>query len=232
MGIAMLGRVSSCHLNPAASIALAADRKFPYKHMTAATLASSTLRLLFQDNINVTVTLYSDSTTHLQALVWEFIATFILMFTICGVATDHKATIQKEICEDSTVGSSYNFVRMILKTIWDDPTVGSSYNCVKMIQKVIHEDPTVGSSYNFVRMILRAIRDNPTVGSSYNFERMNLRAIREELTVGSSYKSLLFSGRLLLLHCIVFFGSEPVKSDPNDKTLPPVWSSVRDFFLF
>ncbi|KAL6184743.1 hypothetical protein ACLB2K_046143 [Fragaria x ananassa] len=95
-----VGHVSGCHLNPAVTIALAAARKFPSKHvpmyalsqMMGAILASLTLRLLFQDNIDLMVTQYSDSTTHLQALVWEFIATFILMFTICGVATDHRAS--------------------------------------------------------------------------------------------------------------------------------------------
>lgn len=64
---------------------------YALSQMMGAILASLTLRLLFQDNIDLMVTQYSDSTTHLQALVWEFIATFILMFTICGVATDHRA---------------------------------------------------------------------------------------------------------------------------------------------
>lgn len=58
-----------------------------------ATLASLTLRILFheQDNIQPTVTQYKDTTSDLEAVAWEFIVTFILMFTISGVATDHRA---------------------------------------------------------------------------------------------------------------------------------------------
>nr|TKR99334.1 hypothetical protein D5086_0000197230 [Populus alba] len=57
------------------------------------TLASLTLRLLFheQGNIQPIVNQYSDPTSDLEAIVWEFIITFILMFTICGVATDPQA---------------------------------------------------------------------------------------------------------------------------------------------
>lgn len=60
-----------------------------------ATLASLTLKVLFHNqltvNIEAIVTQYSDPTSDLQAIVWEFIITFILMFCICGVATDVRA---------------------------------------------------------------------------------------------------------------------------------------------
>ncbi|KAB2628963.1 nodulin-26-like [Pyrus ussuriensis x Pyrus communis] len=96
-----VGHVSGAHFNPAVTIALAAGRIFPVKHvpiyvmsqLSGATLASLTLRLLFndQDSIQVTMTQFSDPTTYLQALTWEFVITFILMFTICGVVTDDRA---------------------------------------------------------------------------------------------------------------------------------------------
>ncbi|RXH92756.1 hypothetical protein DVH24_042530 [Malus domestica] len=96
-----VGHVSGAHFNPAVTIALAAGRIFPVKHVpmyvmsqfSGATLASLTLRLLFndQDRIQATMTQFSDPTTYLQALTWEFVITFILMFTICGVVTDDRA---------------------------------------------------------------------------------------------------------------------------------------------
>ncbi|POO03974.1 Major intrinsic protein [Trema orientale] len=62
--------------------------------LLGATLASLTLRVLFsdQDNLRSIMTHYSSPTTDLEAITWEFIISFLLMFTICGVATDHRAS--------------------------------------------------------------------------------------------------------------------------------------------
>nr|AFK33678.1 unknown [Lotus japonicus] len=59
-----------------------------------AILATVTLKVLYHDkvDIGVTVTQYLSSTSDLEALVWEFIITSILMFTICGAATDHRGS--------------------------------------------------------------------------------------------------------------------------------------------
>ncbi|XP_022768338.1 nodulin-26-like [Durio zibethinus] len=96
-----LGHISGAHFNPAVTLALAAARKFSWKlvpmyllaQLLGATLASLTLRALFHDqgNIQATMTQYKDSTSDLEAITWEFIITFILMFNICAVATDHRA---------------------------------------------------------------------------------------------------------------------------------------------
>lgn len=61
--------------------------------LLGSTLASLTLSVLFneQENIRPTMTQYADTTSDLEAITWEFIVTFILMFTISGVATDHRA---------------------------------------------------------------------------------------------------------------------------------------------
>ncbi|XP_021284138.1 aquaporin NIP1-1-like [Herrania umbratica] len=93
-----LGHISGAHFNPAVTLALAAARKFSWKlvpmyllaQLLGATLASLTLRVLFDDQggIQVTMTQYKNSTSDLEAITWEFIITFILMFNICAVATD------------------------------------------------------------------------------------------------------------------------------------------------
>ncbi|KAI5355583.1 PREDICTED: aquaporin [Prunus dulcis] len=125
-----VGHVSGAHFNPAVTIALAAGRRFPCKHvpmyimsqLSGATLASLTLRLLFNDqnNIQATVTQFSYSTTYIQALTWEFISTFILMFTICGVATDDRAS--KNIF-GIAIGAAVVFTVMVA-----GPITGASMN--------------------------------------------------------------------------------------------------------
>lgn len=61
--------------------------------LAGSTLAVLTLAMLLHEqmNIGVTVTQYSKPKTHCEAFAWEFILSFILMLTICGVAADNRA---------------------------------------------------------------------------------------------------------------------------------------------
>ncbi|KAF9687321.1 hypothetical protein SADUNF_Sadunf02G0081400 [Salix dunnii] len=125
-----LGHVSGAHFNPAVSIALAVARKFSWKQVPmyilaqvlGSTLASLTLRLLFHDqgNIQPILNQYSDPTSDLEAIAWEFIITFILMFTICGVATDPRAS--KDL-SGVAIGGAVMFNAMIA-----GPITGASMN--------------------------------------------------------------------------------------------------------
>lgn len=56
-------------------------------------IACLTLRVLFnyQEDVIPMTTQYSDPTTDLEAIAWEFIITFFLMFVICGAADDDRA---------------------------------------------------------------------------------------------------------------------------------------------
>ncbi|CAL1390335.1 unnamed protein product [Linum trigynum] len=97
-----VGHISGAHFNPAVTVALAAIRRFRWKEvpmyvlgqLLGATLASLTLKVLFhkQPDIIPIATQYAAATTDLEAFLWEFIITFILMFSICANTTDHRAS--------------------------------------------------------------------------------------------------------------------------------------------
>ncbi|XP_034689569.1 nodulin-26-like [Vitis riparia] len=96
-----LGHVSGGHFNPAVTIAFAASRKFPWRQVppyvlsqvAGSSLAILTLFVMLNTSIPIcaTVTQFSSPTTIPEAFTWEFIISFILMFAICGVATDSRA---------------------------------------------------------------------------------------------------------------------------------------------
>ncbi|CAI0446197.1 unnamed protein product [Linum tenue] len=98
-----VGHISGAHFNPAVTLALAAIRRTRWKQvpmyvvaqLVGATLGSLTLKVLFhkQGNIDPIATQYAVTTSHLEAFLWEFIITFILMFSICANATDHRAVL-------------------------------------------------------------------------------------------------------------------------------------------
>ncbi|KAK0608794.1 hypothetical protein LWI29_036136 [Acer saccharum] len=70
--------------------------------LAGSTLAAQTLVLIFhvQVNIDVTVTQFVDPTNVYEAFAWEFILSFILMLTICGVATDIRAGLDASFNAD------------------------------------------------------------------------------------------------------------------------------------
>ena len=93
-----IGHVSGAHMNPAVTIGFhSAGRHktaelLPYigAQLAGAVAASLTLRLLFAGaptNLGVTLPAGSEA----QSLALEFIMSFMLMFTIMGVATDDRA---------------------------------------------------------------------------------------------------------------------------------------------
>lgn len=130
-----LGHVSGAHFNPAVTIAFAATSRFPWKHvpmyvisqLLGAGFASLTLKALFseQDDIRATMTQYSDPTSDIEAVIWEFIITFILMFNICGAASDHRAS--KDLA-GVAIGATLLFNVMIA-----GPITGASMNPVRSI---------------------------------------------------------------------------------------------------
>ncbi|KAK4276821.1 hypothetical protein QN277_014927 [Acacia crassicarpa] len=139
VAIYSVGHISGGHFNPAVSIAAAVARNLPFKlvpiyvlcQLTGAILASLTLKVLYegQADIRVVVTQYSSSTSHLEALVWEFIATFILMLTICGVAIDHRGS--KDLA-GLAIGTA-----VLINVIAVGPITGASMNPARSLGPAI-----------------------------------------------------------------------------------------------
>ncbi|HJJ72478.1 MAG TPA: aquaporin family protein [Methanocorpusculum sp.] len=98
-----IGSVSGCHINPAVSIALCAAKKFPVKDTAAyctaqfigASLGAGLIILVMgMDALTsggLGMTSPAVGISVFQAVLAEFIGTFILMMVIMGVAVDRRA---------------------------------------------------------------------------------------------------------------------------------------------
>jgi aquaporin NIP len=92
------GEISGAHLNPAVTIALSLDKKFPAKEVPAyitsqllgAIAASLLLHFLFPNNDKLGATLPTGS--ELQSFILEFLLTFFLMLVIIRVTRGSKET--------------------------------------------------------------------------------------------------------------------------------------------
>lgn len=82
------GSISGCHINPAVTIALTVQKRFPFKktlpyllaQFSGAITASLILRFLFPDAITLGETIPTGS--EMQSFILEFLLTFFLMMTI------------------------------------------------------------------------------------------------------------------------------------------------------
>ncbi|KAH6831499.1 NOD26-like intrinsic protein 6 [Perilla frutescens var. hirtella] len=91
------GHISGAHLNPSVTIAFAALRHFPWKHVPvyigaqviASICASFILKAIFEPIMGGGVTV--PRVEYAQAFALEFIITFNLMFVVTAVATDTRA---------------------------------------------------------------------------------------------------------------------------------------------
>ena len=104
-----LGHISA-HFNPAVTIALASCKRFPLYQLPAyltvqvigSTLASATLRLLFDLNNDVCSKKHdvflgsTPSGTDLQAFGMEFIITGFLMIVVCAVTTSKRTVSDQQ----------------------------------------------------------------------------------------------------------------------------------------
>jgi MIP family channel proteins len=130
-GVYAVGHVSGAHFNPAVSFAFAVTGRFAWSRTVAcwlaqlagALLAAAVLRASLGDRAHVGATLPSGSQG--QALLWEFVLTFFLMFVIVAVATDARAVGEAAaIAVGGTVG---------LDAMFGGPITGASMNPARSI---------------------------------------------------------------------------------------------------
>ncbi|XP_057431799.1 nodulin-26-like [Lotus japonicus] len=176
-----LGHISGCHLNPAVTIAHATTKRFPLKQvptyilaqLVGATLASGTLRLIFNGKENhFPGTLASGS--DLQAFVVEFITTFYLMFVISGVATDNRAIGE---LAGLAIGST-----ILLNVMIAGPITGASMNPARSLGPAIVHNEYKGIWVFMVAPVLGAV----TGTWVYNCIRYTNKSVRE-ITQSASF---------------------------------------------
>lgn len=176
-----VGHISGAHFNPAVTFAFATCKRFPFKQvpvyvaaqMAGATLASGTLRLLFNgkhDHFAGTLPAGSE----VQSLVIEFIITFYLMFVISGVATDNRAIGE---LAGLAVGST-----ILLNVMFAGPISGASMNPARSLGPSI-----VSNNYKSIWIYLVG----PTAGAVtgawvYNLIRFTNKPLRE-ITSSASF---------------------------------------------
>ncbi|GER48489.1 aquaporin NIP1.1 [Striga asiatica] len=129
------GHISGAHLNPAVTIAFAALKHFPWKHVPvyigaqvmASICASFMLKAIFHPVMGGGVTVPQGG--YAQAFALEFIITFNLMFVVTAVATDTKAVGE---LAGIAVGAT-----VMLNILIAGPTTGASMNPVRTLGPAI-----------------------------------------------------------------------------------------------
>jgi MIP family channel proteins len=130
-----VGHISGAHFNPAVTLAFATSRHFPALRVPAywaaqlagALAAALILRGSLGDVAHVGATLPSGSDG--QALLWEGVLTFFLMFVIIAVATDTRAVGEAAaVAIGGTVG---------LDAMFGGPITGASMNPARSLGPAI-----------------------------------------------------------------------------------------------
>lgn len=93
-----LGHVSGAHFNPAVTLAFSVARHFPKRWIApyvaaqvAGAFAASLLLCAILPKGSGFAATVPNGVTEMQAVVWEFLLTFILMLVVMGTATDTRS---------------------------------------------------------------------------------------------------------------------------------------------
>ncbi len=123
-----VGHISGAHFNPAVTLGFAVARHFPRRqvlsylgaHFLGAILAMGLCVALLPKGQGYGATLPAAGVGQLQALGWEVVLTFFLMFVIIAVATDTRAV--------GTMAGAAIGVTVMLDAFVGGPVTGASMN--------------------------------------------------------------------------------------------------------
>ena len=129
------GDISGTHINPAVTIAFAADKRFEWKEvpfylvfqLAGALAASGLLKYLFPANATLGITQPSGTVT--QSLILEIVMTFILMIVVLRVSVGAK---EKGITAGIAIGATVWFL-----VLFGGPISGCSLNPTRSIAPAI-----------------------------------------------------------------------------------------------
>lgn len=129
------GDISGNHINPAVTLAFAADGRFAWKEVPAylfsqlagAFTASLLLHFLFPANTSLGATQPADNV--MQSFILEFVMTFILLMVILRVSTGAK---EKGITAGIVIGATVAFL-----VLFGGPVSGTSINPTRSIAPAV-----------------------------------------------------------------------------------------------
>ncbi len=132
-----VGHISGAHFNPAVTLAFAAARHFPFEEVlvywfsqfTGALLAIGVLRFILPMGQSYGATI--PAVPWGQALCWEIILTFFLMFVIVAVATDTRAV-------GTMAGAAIGGTVMLAAWV-GGPVTGASMNPARSLAPALFE---------------------------------------------------------------------------------------------
>ena len=161
-----VGHISGAHFNPAVTLAFAVGRHFPLKQLpfywlaqfTGAVAASGLLVLLLPPGGTYGTTFSSVHPP--QALAWEGVLTFFLMFVIMAVATDTRA-------EGTMAGVAIGGTVMLAAFV-GGPVTGASMNPARSFAPALMQGQ-MGEMWIY---ILGPILGAVTAALLYNFLRL------------------------------------------------------------
>jgi MIP family channel proteins len=147
MMVYALGHISGAHFNPAVTLAFAVARHFPAKQVLnywiaqvlGALAAIWALSLLLPPGPGYGATV--PHVTDLQAVGWEAILTFMLMFVVMGVATDTRAV---GAMAGAAVGAT-----VMVDAFVGGPVTGASLNPARSLAPALFQG-TMGSYWIYV----------------------------------------------------------------------------------